>query len=98
MGSAGQWRRVRVPRNESHPAVVNAPREPIHCTVVCLAALSMPNTEKGNSLIIYFCTCDTGEAGKKPFGNGVNRIGRGFGHDPAAARSDIEAKEILGRC
>src|SRR2546423_9168590 len=37
---------------------------------------------------IYFCTRDTGEASKKPFSNGVDRIGRGFGHDPAAARSD----------
>jgi hypothetical protein len=37
----------------------------------------------------YFCTRDTGEAGKKPFSNSVNRIGRGFGH---GARSDIKAK------
>ena len=31
---------------------------------------------------------------KTPFSIGVNRIDRGFLHDPAAARSDVKAKEI----
>ena len=35
------------------------------------------------------------KAGKKSFSIGVNRIDRGFLHDPAAARSDVKAKEIL---
>jgi hypothetical protein len=33
------------------------------------------------------------KAGKKPFSIGVNRIDRGFPHDPAAARSDVKAKK-----
>jgi hypothetical protein len=41
---------------------------------------------------------DTGEAGKKQFSNGVNRIARGFRQDPAVARSDVKAKKKLNRC
>jgi hypothetical protein len=47
---------------------------------------------------ICFCTRDTGKATEKPFGNAVNRFGRGYGHNPATARSDVKAKKILYRC
>jgi hypothetical protein len=40
---------------------------------------------------MYFCARDMNKAGKKPFSIGVNRINRGFLHDRAAARSDVEA-------
>jgi hypothetical protein len=36
-----------------------------------------------------------GEVAEKPFGNAVNRIDRGYGHDPAIARSDTKAKKPL---
>ena len=42
---------------------------------------------------IYFCARDTCEAGQKLFSIGVNRIDRGFRHDPAVARSDVKAKK-----
>jgi len=51
-----------------------------------------------NIFFIDFCARDTSKAGKKPFSIGVNRIDRGFRHDPAAARSDVKAKKILYRC
>jgi hypothetical protein len=41
---------------------------------------------------------DPSKAGKKPFSIGVNRIDRGFRHDPAAARCDVKSKKILYRC
>jgi hypothetical protein len=47
---------------------------------------------------MYFCARDMSKAGKKSFSIGVNRIDRGFLHDPAAARSDVKAKKILYRC
>ena len=46
---------------------------------------------------VYFCARDTSKAGKELFSIGVNRIDRGFLHDPAAARSDVRAKKILYR-
>ena len=50
--------------------------------------------------IFFICLCarDTSKAGQKLFSIGVNRIDRGFRHDPAAARSDVKAKKILYRC
>jgi hypothetical protein len=47
---------------------------------------------------MYFCARDTSKAGKKLFSIGVNRIDRGFRHDPAAARCDVKSKKILYRC
>jgi hypothetical protein len=52
----------------------------------------------GPIFFTYFCACDTSKASEKPFSIGVNRIDRGFRHDPAAARSDEKAKKILYRC
>jgi hypothetical protein len=46
----------------------------------------------------YYCARDMIKAGKKPFSIGVNRIDRGFRHNPAAARSDVKAKKVLYRC
>jgi hypothetical protein len=42
---------------------------------------------------IYRCTRDTGEAGKKPFSNGFNRIDHRFRYNPAVARSDVKRKD-----
>jgi hypothetical protein len=47
----------------------------------------------GPIFFIYFCARDTSKAGKKLFSIDVNRIDRGFRHDPAAARSDEKAKK-----
>jgi hypothetical protein len=51
----------------------------------------------GPIFFIYFCARETSKAGKKPFSIGVNRIDRGFRHDPAAARCDVKSKKILYR-
>jgi hypothetical protein len=50
-----------------------------------------PTVQRGST----FCARDTSKAGKKPFGISVNRIDRGFRHDPAAARCDVKSKKIL---
>jgi hypothetical protein len=55
-------------------------------------------SKSGPIVFIYFCARDTDEAGKKPFGIGVNRIDRGFYHDPTVARSDVKTKKIIYRC
>jgi hypothetical protein len=46
---------------------------------------------------IYFCAHDMGEAGKKLVSIGVNRIDRGFRHDPVVTDSDIKAEKSLYR-
>jgi hypothetical protein len=47
--------------------------------------------------VFFICRCarDTSEASKNLFSNGANRIGRGFRHDPAVARSDVKRKKSL---
>jgi hypothetical protein len=46
-----------------------------------------------SAFFMFRCPRDTGEASKKPFSNGFNRIDRGFRRDPAVARSDVKAKK-----
>jgi hypothetical protein len=63
----------------------------LHSTV-SLAGHTQRRSKSGPILSIYFCAHDTSEAGKKPFGIGVNRIDRGFHHDPATARCDVKSE------
>jgi hypothetical protein len=44
------------------------------------------------------CACDTGEAGEKPFGKGVDQIGRRFLDDLTVSRRDVKAEEIFYSC